>query len=83
MTADEDHAGSGPASNIGGGQLIGRSWSRSTDLGRTLHAASRRGKSGLWDHPTPLTSFCHRNLSQLRPVWRLPVSRDSRMFRDC
>jgi hypothetical protein len=44
MTTEEDHAGLGPASNIGGGQLIGRSWARSIDLPE----ASRRGKSGMW-----------------------------------
>jgi hypothetical protein len=56
MTTEEDHAGVGPASNIGGGQLIGRSWSRSTDLGRTLHAAQPTQITGPAEHLLGLLS---------------------------
>jgi hypothetical protein len=56
MTTEEDHAGLGPASNIGGGQLIGRSWSRSTDLGHTLHAAQPTQITGPAEHLLGLLS---------------------------
>jgi hypothetical protein len=83
MTTEEDHAGLGAASNIGGGQLIGRSWSRSTDLGHTLHAASRRGKSGMWRpsdtdngflSPEPLAAATSLALAGLKRFANVPRS---------
>jgi hypothetical protein len=56
MTTEEDHAGLGPASNIGGGQLIGRSCSRSTDLGHTLDAEQATQITGPAEHLLGLLS---------------------------